>query len=77
MTRPKADEGIFLGESSVEFVVALEVTFVEHLDGIFLSRCTVCAVYHGGVRSFAKDVTELKIVCAETTIRRATARLGL
>jgi hypothetical protein len=52
MTRPKADEGIFLGESSVEFVVALEVTFVEHLDGIFLSRCTVCAVYH--LRSVAR-----------------------
>ena len=46
MARAKANEGIFLGESGIELVVALEVTLVEHLDSILLSRCTVCTVYH-------------------------------
>ena len=45
MARTKADEGIFFSESGMELVVALEMTFVKHLDGIFLSRCAVCAMY--------------------------------
>jgi len=46
MARAKADEGIFFGESGVELVVALEVTLVKDLDGIFLSSCAVCTMYH-------------------------------
>lgn len=52
MARAKANEGIFLGESGIELVVALEVTFVEHLNGILLSRCAMCTVYH--LRSVAR-----------------------
>jgi hypothetical protein len=45
VARAKADEGIFLRKGGMEFVVALEVTLVEHLDRVFLPCCTVCAVY--------------------------------
>jgi hypothetical protein len=46
MARAKAYEGIFLCESGMEFVIALEVTLIEYLDRIFLPCCVVCAVYY-------------------------------
>jgi len=46
MAGAEADEGIFFGESCLKFVVALEMTLVENLDSVFLSRCAVCAMNH-------------------------------
>lgn len=46
MARAKADKGIFLSEGGMEFVVAFEMTLVEHLDRVFLPCCAMCAVYH-------------------------------
>ena len=45
MARAKADESVFLCDSGIEFVIALEVTFVEHFDRVFLSRCVVYAMH--------------------------------
>ena len=45
MARAKADEGIFLCKGGMELVVALEVTLVEYLDRVFLSRCDMCAMH--------------------------------
>jgi len=45
MSRAKADESVFLCDSGIELVVALEVTFVEYFDRVFLSRCVVYAMH--------------------------------
>ena len=45
MARAKADESVFLCEGGIELVVALQVTFVEHFDRVFLSRRTMRAMH--------------------------------
>ena len=45
MARAKADESVFLCEGGIELVVALQVTFVEHFDRVFLPRRTMRAMH--------------------------------